>query len=139
MALDYSAKYRVRENYFDVRKVNCTIYGADSCEQLSFSEHPENPKQTAPFKVRYTQSFLDLRKGQKVDERYLGIFLRNNRRLWVNYCRRCNEPAEASYLGMDENYYPDSRKVMAQFLEDLVETGVIEKIDTKNKKGGRKK
>ncbi|MBU4086289.1 MAG: hypothetical protein KKB21_01790, partial [Nanoarchaeota archaeon] len=34
---------------YNVRKVNCTLQCADSCEQLSFSEHPENPKQTAPF------------------------------------------------------------------------------------------
>ncbi|MBU4086101.1 MAG: hypothetical protein KKB21_00835 [Nanoarchaeota archaeon] len=34
-----------------VRKVNCTLQCADSCEQLSFSEHPENPKQTAPVRI----------------------------------------------------------------------------------------
>ena len=47
------------KTFSNVRKVNCTLQCADSCEQLSFSEHPENPKQTAPFKVRYTQGFLD--------------------------------------------------------------------------------
>ncbi|MBU3912539.1 MAG: hypothetical protein KKE50_00445, partial [Nanoarchaeota archaeon] len=54
--LDFIKKHFPADN---VRKVNCTLQCADSCEQLSFSEHPENPKQTAPFKVRYTQGFLD--------------------------------------------------------------------------------
>ena len=32
------------DELINVRKINCTIYGADSCEQLSdFSEHPKNP------------------------------------------------------------------------------------------------
>ena len=34
-----------------VRKVNSRLQAGDSCEQLSFSEHPENPK--------HTQGFLD--------------------------------------------------------------------------------
>ncbi|MBU4086303.1 MAG: hypothetical protein KKB21_01860 [Nanoarchaeota archaeon] len=39
------------KTFSNVRKVNCTLQCADSCEQLSFSEHPENPKQTAPVRI----------------------------------------------------------------------------------------
>jgi len=41
--VDYLDIRLITENFFShVRKVNCTLKGADSCEQLSFSEHPKN-------------------------------------------------------------------------------------------------
>jgi len=48
--------------FFDsdyVRKVNCTLQCADSCEQLSFSEHPK-VAQTADFSPQNTQRLFDL-------------------------------------------------------------------------------
>jgi len=85
---------------------------------------------------KINQNYLSLRKGQRVDDRYLGIYLRNNSGLWRNYCRKSNEPTESSHIGMNEYDYPNHNKIVSRFLEDLVEIGVIEKIPSK--KRGRK-
>ena len=46
--------------FYNVRKINCTIYGADSCEQLSdFSEHPEVPNKPHTLVCGKTQGLLD--------------------------------------------------------------------------------
>jgi len=70
-----------------VRKVNCTVYGADSCSQLSFSEHPENPKATQGFLdiLEYNWNSEDKEKIKKESEKSLIKELKENHFLDVNF------------------------------------------------------
>jgi len=57
--------------FYNVRKVNCSIYAADSFEQLSFSEHPKNKGLYKPHTlVCGTLCFFDFKRG---DVREKGI------------------------------------------------------------------
>lgn len=85
-------------------------------------------------KYQVKANYFTLKKGKEVSRRDLSFCLQDNRHLWEGYAHKCGEPSHVTGYGFGFYSRPDVDKVFKTFLEDLLQTGVIEQINNRRKK-----